>query len=157
MMAAPLPAIILARSQALGLTTEQVGEIEGMQKQLGDARDEHATAMNAAGEKLVAQVESPKLDLAAYESALRSLADERVAMSMEYARIGQTARDVLTAEQQETLRAGMRNVGPGMSEGHHMGPAGSGAGMSMDSMMGGSKPHMMGGGTSRSTGGSGSP
>lgn len=108
MMATPTPTMLLHQREALALSEEQVERLEALHEGMAGTRGEHMESMRAAHERLAEQARDPDLDLAAYESTLRSLADAHVGMHVEMARVGQQARDVLTAEQQEKLRTGMQ-------------------------------------------------
>ena len=141
MMAGPSPAMILQQREALELTAEQVQELEALEERLAKARAGHMESMQTLHQRLAEQAQGPDLDLEAYESSLRSLADEQIAMQMAMARAGQEAREVLTAEQREKLRIGMQFMRGSMMQMMRGRVEGMGSG-GMGSMMGGM---MMGG------------
>lgn len=148
MMAGPGPGMILAQSDVLALTDAQVEEIEGLRERLSETRTEHVETMRTLHERL-AEEAGAQMDLDAYESAVRSLEDERVAMHMAMARAARDAREVLTAEQREKLRVGMRMMRGMMMRMMHgrEGAMQGGGGMAggMGAMMSGMPCPMMGG------------
>lgn len=148
-MAAPGPMMILHHGDALDLTDEQVEKLQALQERLDQTRKEHMEAAQALHRKLSEQAEGAEMDLEAYESALRELADQRVAMHLAMARAGLEAREVLTPEQREKLRVGaefMRDMMEMMRERmDRMSGMEGGSGMSGDmDDMGGMGGGMMG-------------
>ncbi len=107
MMSGPRPMMILRHQEALGLTEEQVTRLEVLRERMAQTRAEHMESVRPLHERLVGLAGDPGLDLDAYESTLRSLAEEHVAVHVAMARIGQRAREALTPEQREKLRTGM--------------------------------------------------
>lgn len=115
MRAGTSPMMILRHKEALGLTAEQVEKLDAVQERLAERRAAHMERMRALHEELSEQAAEAEVDLDAYESTLRSMADERVAWHLAMARSGQEAREALTAEQRDKLRVGMRFVRGAMS------------------------------------------
>lgn len=115
MMPGPGPTMILQQREALELTAEQVEKLEALQERVAERRAAHMAAMRPLHERLGELAAEPDPDLDAYETTLRSLADERVAWHMAMARSGQEARETLTAEQRDNLQVGMRFVRGAMS------------------------------------------
>lgn len=144
MMAAPGPMMILRQKEALALTDDQVQRLQTLQERMAQGRREHMETMRTVHERIGELARGPDLDLAAYEEALRSMADAHVAMQVAMARLGREAREDLTPEQREKLRTGMQFM-RGMMQGMHsrMGPGEAGG---MGAMMMGRMPcPMMGG------------
>lgn len=144
MMAGPSPGMILRQRGALDLTEEQVRELEALEERLAETRAGHMEAMQTVHQTLAEQTTAPDLDLAAYESTLRSLADQHIAMHVAIARVGQEARQVLTAEQREKLQVGMQFMRGAMMQMMRGRMEGMGSG-GMGSMMGQTGCPMMGG------------
>lgn len=140
-VAGPGPAMLLRQKEALNLSVEQVTQLEALQERLAEARTGHMKAMRPLHQKATEFAKDPDPDLAAYESTLRALAEEHVAMHAEMARVGQEARAVLTPEQRDDLEVGMRFMG----EMVRMMGGQMGSGGSMGSMMGRMSCPMMGG------------
>jgi len=114
----PGPAVILEMRDSLGLSEEQVGQLE-------EIRDRHHTAHSQMGDgpmgahsRAKEAITGDNPDFQAYESALRDMADSMVQMHVGMARSAAEAREVLTAEQQEMLT----QIGQGMMRGMRMGP-----------------------------------
>lgn len=137
MMSGPGPMMILRQREALDLTEEQVTGLEALRERMAQTRAEHMESVRPLHERLVGLAGDPALDLDAYESTLRSLAEEHVAVHVAMARIGQRAREALTPEQREKLHTGMEFMRGMRMEGMQgrMGRTGSGGAGSMPGMM----------------------
>lgn len=132
----PGPRMLLAQREALGLSDAQVERLEELEDRLQATVTEHREDMVTLRDKLTALRGSEELDIGRYEKLLQQTADQRTAMQVERARIGQEAFDVLHDQQRSNVRYGMRMqrmMQPG---------AGMGSGNGMTGMMGGG---MMGG------------
>ncbi|MFQ5679332.1 MAG: Spy/CpxP family protein refolding chaperone [Gemmatimonadota bacterium] len=145
MAAGPGPGLILGQRETLELTDAQVKKLEALRDRLAATQKKHAEAIRSLEQDLAGQRQprEARVDLPAYESLLRRLANEQVALQMATVRGGQEARDLLTPEQAKKLRAGMQFMHGmmGMMSGPE-GPMGGGAGMA------GQVPCSMGGGAS---------
>lgn len=143
MMGGPHPQMLLNHGEALGLTSDQVGQLEALRDEAKETAMPHMQpAMQAHGEAAdLLKADSP--DFQAYEAKLREAADHMVRAHAGMARVGVQARQVLTEEQHAELEKlgsakGMMRGGQHgmeMGEGGHGAMAGGGmAGMMM--MMG---------------------
>ncbi len=101
MMGGVQPAILLEHRDELGLTADQVRQLEAINEQAtGSAHMQGAMAMKLQAAELL-QGDEP--DLAAYEQALREAMEHMIHAHVEMAATASEARAVLTAEQREHL------------------------------------------------------
>lgn len=134
---AHVPTAILHQSDLLGLSDAQVEEIRAVREAMptpGEAREE----MRSAHEQLRSALGPEGIDVSAYESALRTMADRMVRRRVEAARGARRALDVLDAGQRSRFLHGMRLMrrmhrmhGDGMDE-HGGGMDGHGSGHGRD-------------------------
>ncbi len=124
MMRHPGPGMLLRMEEALGLTEDQVAELEAMHAEARDAMQAHReaarTARTGAHEAMMA--DSPDLD--AFQAAMEEAAMHDVQATVAMARVHLQANEVLTPEQQETLGARMKEMhenmqGEGMQHRQH--------------------------------------
>lgn len=150
MMGAPPPGMMLRHQEELGLSADQVGQLETLKDEAG--AQSHRTEVMAAHARAAAALESDDPDWPAYEAALRAAADHMVQAHTAMAKAAVEAGDVLSAAQREQLAGldhGMSGMMPGMAGdgGGHMGMMGC---MMMSGMSG-----MSGMGGTGGTGGTG--
>ncbi len=138
MMGGPSPQMLLHHGDALGLTAEQVGRIEGLRDQAKATAAPHMRAAMGAHTAAAEHLQGEFPDFEAYEGTLREVADHMVLGHVAMARIAVQTGKVLTPEQRATLE---ELTGRGMMMGDHpqgmmgRGEPGMGAG-GMDGMMG---------------------
>ncbi len=113
----PSAAMILGQKEALGLSGEQVGRLEGVERELGEAREAHRAQMGPLHEQLMEAQQAEAPDLERIEGVLERLAEAHVQGHLQMLRRGQQAMDVLTPEQRANVRYGMRLMGEAMRPG----------------------------------------
>ena len=130
----PTPEVILQMRDHLGLSEEQVGQLEAAQTALAEAGHEHMEHMMTvrASASEILNADSPDFD--AYESTLWGMATHMMQVHLAAARAGVRSREILTPEQRsqlpqhmEMMRGAMGSgmmMSPGMGE-HHRHDAGS--------------------------------
>jgi hypothetical protein len=130
----PSAAMILRQKEALGLSGEQVGRLEGIERELGEAREAHRAQMGPLHQQLMEAQRAEAPDLERIEGVLERLAEAHVQGHLQMLRLGQRAMEVLTSEQRANVRYGMRLMGKAMrpGKGSMMGSRDPGGGMATD-------------------------
>ena len=102
------PSMLLAQRDVLELDDDQVARLEELrEKRQGMMQGMHQGMMAVRGQMQDAMA-ADSLDMEAYRNAVEAMADQMVGHRMQMARFSEQVLDVLTAEQREKLRTGMR-------------------------------------------------
>lgn len=102
------PSVLLAQRDVLGLDDDQVARLEALrEEQQGMTEGMHRGMMAVRGQ-MQHVMAADSLDLEAYRSALEDMADQMVGHHMQMARFHERVQAVLTPEQREKVRTGMR-------------------------------------------------
>ncbi len=107
-MMQPGPSFLLEQKDALDLSDEQVQRLEELKNELSEFHQAHMSRVGPLHEQAREALHGEQPDLGAYESALKSLADEHVQMQVEMARVSQEAMAVLTETQRSNVHFGLR-------------------------------------------------
>ncbi len=118
------PAMLLAQKDALGLSDEQIERIKAVQDQLAETHKSHMSEMRPIHQGLMEAQQADDPDTGQIESLLGQMAQGHVQLHMEMFRLAGEALDVLTPEQRENARYGMKMM-------RHMMGRMSGCGMGM--------------------------
>lgn len=124
MMEHPGPGMLLRMEEALGLTADQVTELEAMHAEAREAMQTHREAAQTARTRAHEAMMADAPDLDAFQAALEEAAMHDVQATVAMARVHLQANEVLTPEQQETLGARMKEMhenmrGEGMQHRQH--------------------------------------
>ncbi len=119
--------MILGQKEALGLSDEQVGKLEGIEGERGEAHEAHKAQMGPLHQQLMEAQREEAPDLERIEGVLGRVAEAHVQGQLQKLRFGQRAMEVLTPEQRANVRYGMRLMKKKMRSG-------------MGSMMGSREP-----------------
>lgn len=106
-MLAHVPAAILRQGELLELSDGQAERLNALKDSLEAVRQAHHGSEGPMHEEMASAFSESGIDVDAYESALRSMADRRVAARVEVARIAQRALQVLDAGQREKFLYGV--------------------------------------------------
>lgn len=117
MMQQPGPGMLLQLRGTLGLTDDQVAELEAMQATAHESMQAHREAAAAARTRAHEAMTGDSPDLEAFQAALEEAAQHHVQVMVAMARVHTQAGDVLSDEQQTTLETVMQ----GMHEMHGQG------------------------------------
>jgi len=128
----PSAAMILGQKEALGLSGEQVGRLEGIERELGEAHEAHREQMGPLHQQLMEAQQAEAPDLDRIEGVLERLAEAHVQGHLQRLRLAQQAMEALTPEQRANVRYGMRLMRPGMRPGMRMGSREPGGEMATD-------------------------
>ena len=130
MMARPGPGMLLRLQGTLGLTEDQVEQLETMHAEAHEAMQMHQEAAKTARARAHEAMTGETADLGAFESAMLEAAEHQVQAMVAMARVHVSAGEVLTDEQRAklgTLTEAMHEMqGEGM---HRMHGEGHGQGM----------------------------
>ncbi len=129
MMTQPGPGMLLRLQETLGLSEEQVAQLEAMHEEARTAMQEHQEAARSARMQAHHAMMGDTPDLSAFESALEEAAMHDVQATVAMARVHVQAGDVLTEEQQATLATLIQGMHEMQGEGMH--PMGEGMGEGM--------------------------
>ncbi len=119
-MLAKVPVAILHQGELLELTDDQVERLKSLKDSVKAVREGHRKDRGSMHGGMKDAFGEDGIDVQAYESALRSRADRRVAARVEVARIAQRALQVLEADQREKFLYGVHLM-KRMHRGHHGG------------------------------------
>ena len=127
------PSALLAASERLSLTPEQMALLESMAEAMREAHQEHMQAVMAAHQKAAEALKGDTPDLDAYERGLQEAPGHMVQAHVAMTKGSLSAQAVLTQEQRAELKDGMALMGSMMcgmmGEGGMMnGPPGEGGG-----------------------------
>lgn len=114
------PRVILMQKDALDLSDEQIERLESLQHRMDHGREPGMSQGHSMMQQLEKALDPENPDLETYESLLNQMADHHVQMQVQMARLGIEALDVLTADQREKVRYGMKLM-HGMMGGMMMG------------------------------------
>lgn len=115
----PGPVMLLHQKEALGLSEEQASRLDSLRAATVGTMEEHRSAMEEVhvAMKELAASEEPGMDR--FRDLLERMADARIALAVDMARIHRRAMDVLTEEQRSNARYGMKLMHRMMMQRHH--------------------------------------
>ena len=119
MMAQPGPGMVLRLQGTLGLSEDQVSELEAMHAEAHESMRMHHEAAAEARERAHEAMSGADPDLEAFESALEEAAQHQVQAMVAMARVHAGAGEVLNADQRETLHTLMQAMHEMGGEGMH--------------------------------------
>lgn len=125
-----LPAAVLRQGDLLELSDDQRRRLEALRDSVEAVRRDRGGEPGAMHERAASAFGEDGIDVEAYESALRSLADRRVAARVRVARIARRALDVLDDAQREKFLYGVHL----MQRMHRMHHGGHGKAMEREEM-----------------------
>ena len=98
------PCLPLQMRRSLGLSADQIGRLEEIQRRASEQQEERLRGATEADQAATMLLHGAAPDLAAYEARLREAAGQRVEARLARARALLKAHAVLTAVQRERLR-----------------------------------------------------
>lgn len=122
-----VPAAILHQAELLELSDGQEERVKALKDSLASMRKAHREDRGSMRERLESAFTESGIDVEAYETALRSMADRRISHRVETARIAQRALQVLDEDQREKFLYGVHLMHR-MHRMHHGGHAAMGHG-----------------------------
>ena len=115
-MMATTPAMLLRMRQQLGLTADQAGRLEALQRSTEAAHQQHMSAAMQPMRDANAILQGDHPDFNRYEAAVRQAAEHHVAAHVAMARAAVDGRAVLTGEQRARLHGAMDSMMPMMQQ-----------------------------------------
>ena len=107
MMGAPTPGMILHHKQELGLSAEQIGRLETLEKQAEAACSQHMRLGMEAHQAANQLLEAAAPDFAAYTAKMKQAAGQMAEGHVAMAKAALEARAVLTPAQREKVKTMM--------------------------------------------------
>lgn len=102
-----VPTAILHQAELLGLADDQEERLEALKDSLASMREARHEDRGSMREGMESAFTEGGIDVEAYESALRSMADRRISARVEVARIAERALQVLDDGQREKFLYGI--------------------------------------------------
>ena len=118
--AAEAPSAALQHRDTLGLTPDQIAQLESLQEGIAEAREDRMAHMRDVHVEIAEAATGEEFSEGAARDAFRRMGDLHTEMGMEMLRARHESRQVLTAEQREIL-AGLPSGAMGMGPMQGMG------------------------------------